>query len=129
MQNIILLVLAALFVYLLFSRKGGMGCCGGHGAHNGESDNDNQGGGLSQHNSHGHHGDKANIQKHSGGMGCCGGQDDGGARSDQERQAKELSPNRDEHIIDLTKDQYTVLPRKEHMQSKVANRVVSEKVN
>ena len=39
MQNLILLILGAIFVYLLFFRKGGMGsgmgmgCCGGHGGH------------------------------------------------------------------------------------------------
>jgi hypothetical protein len=32
-QNLIPLVFIGLFVYLIFSRKGGMGCCGGHGAH------------------------------------------------------------------------------------------------
>jgi hypothetical protein len=34
-MQIITLILAALFVYLLFSRKGGMGmgCCGSHGSH------------------------------------------------------------------------------------------------
>jgi len=31
MQNLIPLIFTALFVYLIFSRKGGMGCCGGHG--------------------------------------------------------------------------------------------------
>ena len=31
MQNLIPLIFTAIFVYLLFSRKGGMGCCGGHG--------------------------------------------------------------------------------------------------
>ena len=33
MQSIIPLILIGLFVYLMFSRKGGMGCCGGHGGH------------------------------------------------------------------------------------------------
>ena len=36
MQNLIPLIVTALFVYLLFSRKGGMGCCGGHGEHESE---------------------------------------------------------------------------------------------
>jgi hypothetical protein len=36
MQNVVPLIFAALFVYLLFFRKGGMGCCGGHGAHESE---------------------------------------------------------------------------------------------
>ena len=30
MQNLISLIFVGLFVYLMFSRKGGMGCCGGH---------------------------------------------------------------------------------------------------
>jgi hypothetical protein len=36
-MQIITLILAALFVYLLFFRKGGMGmgCCGSHGSHSG----------------------------------------------------------------------------------------------
>jgi len=44
MQNLIALILAAFFVYLLFFRKGGMGsgmgmgCCGGHGGHGTETD-------------------------------------------------------------------------------------------
>lgn len=35
MQNLIPLIFGALFVYLLFFRRGGggMGCCGGHGSH------------------------------------------------------------------------------------------------
>lgn len=36
MQNIIPFIFIALFVYLLFFRKGGMGCCGGHGTHESE---------------------------------------------------------------------------------------------
>jgi hypothetical protein len=32
MQTIIPLIIVGLFVYLMFSRKGGMGCCGGHSA-------------------------------------------------------------------------------------------------
>jgi hypothetical protein len=36
MQNLIPLVLLVLFVYLIFFRKGGMGCCGGHGTHESE---------------------------------------------------------------------------------------------
>ncbi len=31
MQNVISLIFVGLVVYLMFSRKGGMGCCGGHG--------------------------------------------------------------------------------------------------
>ena len=33
MQNLIQIILIALFVYLIFFRKAGMGCCGGHSAH------------------------------------------------------------------------------------------------
>ena len=33
MQNLIPLIFIGFFVYLIFSRKGGMGCCGGHGIH------------------------------------------------------------------------------------------------
>ncbi len=33
MQNLIPLILVGLFGYLVFSKKGGMGCCGGHGGH------------------------------------------------------------------------------------------------
>jgi hypothetical protein len=33
MQNLIPLILIGVFVYFFFSRKGGMGCCGGHGGH------------------------------------------------------------------------------------------------
>lgn len=40
MQNLIPLIFIGLFVYLIFSRKGGMGCCGGHGAHEPEQHKD-----------------------------------------------------------------------------------------
>lgn len=40
MQTIIPLILVGLFVYLMFSRKGGMGCCGGHAGHDSESPQD-----------------------------------------------------------------------------------------
>ncbi|UCD78234.1 MAG: hypothetical protein JSW26_22925 [Desulfobacterales bacterium] len=36
MQNVIPLIFIGFFIYLIFSRKGGMGgmgCCGGHGGH------------------------------------------------------------------------------------------------
>jgi len=36
MQNLIPLIFIGFFIYLIFSRKGGMGgmgCCGGHGGH------------------------------------------------------------------------------------------------
>ncbi len=40
MQNLIPLVFIGFFIYLIFSRKGGMGgmgCCGGHGTRDGHS--------------------------------------------------------------------------------------------
>ena len=37
MQNLIPLIVIALFLYLMFFRRGGgMGCCGGHGSHDSE---------------------------------------------------------------------------------------------
>jgi hypothetical protein len=36
MHNLILLIFIAVFVYLIFFRRGGVGCCGGHGAHESE---------------------------------------------------------------------------------------------
>jgi hypothetical protein len=33
MQNLLPPILIGFFVYLIFSRKGGMGCCGGHSSH------------------------------------------------------------------------------------------------
>lgn len=33
MQNLISLILIGLFIYLIFFRKGGMGCCGGRRSH------------------------------------------------------------------------------------------------
>ena len=41
MQNLIPLIFIGFFIYLIFSRKGGMGgmgCCGGHGGHGGHGD-------------------------------------------------------------------------------------------
>jgi hypothetical protein len=32
MQNLLPLILIGIFVYLIFTRKGGMGCCGSHGS-------------------------------------------------------------------------------------------------
>jgi hypothetical protein len=69
MQNLISLIFVGLFVYLMFSRKGGMGCCGGHGDHKPEQDQ------------------KINMGKSSHG--------DGG------------------DVIDLRKDEYTILPAKD----------------
>lgn len=69
MQNLISLIFVGLFVYLMFSRKGGMGCCGGHWGHKSEQDQ------------------KVNMGKSSHG--------DGG------------------DVIDLRKDEYTILPTKD----------------
>ena len=33
MQNLLPLILIGFFIYLIFFRKGGMGCCGSHGLH------------------------------------------------------------------------------------------------
>jgi hypothetical protein len=40
MQTIIPLIIAGLFVYLMFFRKGGMGCCGGHSGHDSKNPQD-----------------------------------------------------------------------------------------
>jgi hypothetical protein len=44
MQNLIPLIIFGLFVYLIFSRKGGMGCCGGHSTHEPERHQDGHSG-------------------------------------------------------------------------------------
>jgi hypothetical protein len=69
MQNLIPLILVGLFGYLIFSRKGGMGCCGSHGGH---KQNQNQ---------------KENMDRSS--------HEDIG------------------DVIDLHKDDYTILPTKD----------------
>lgn len=69
MQNLISLIFVGLFVYLMFSRKGGMGCCGGHGGHKSEQNQN------------------VNVDRSSHG--------DGG------------------DVIDLHKDDYTILPTKD----------------
>jgi len=38
MYFLIPLILIGFFIYLIFSRKGGMGCCGGHGGHSNHAD-------------------------------------------------------------------------------------------
>ena len=70
MQNVISLISVGLLVYLMFSRKGGMACCGSHEEHKPAQDQ------------------KVNIGKSSHG--------DGG------------------DVIDLRKDEYTILPTKDH---------------
>jgi hypothetical protein len=70
MQNLLPLILIGFLVYFLFSRKGGMGCCGGHRSHEPRRHQDG----------HTHSGD------HS-----------------QDRMGK---------VIDLRKDEYTILPAK-----------------
>ena len=58
MQGIIPLILAGLFVYLMFSRKGGMGCCGGHGTHGGHDSDQNR---TVKTGSSSHHEDMGNV--------------------------------------------------------------------
>ena len=50
MQNLLPLILIGLFIYLIFSRKGGMGCCRSHGSHEPKRDQNGhlQSGDLSQ---------------------------------------------------------------------------------
>ena len=69
MQNLLPLILIGFIVYLIFSRKGGMGCCGSHDSHEPKRHQDG----------HSHSGDLS----------------------------------RDAHmgkVIDLNKDEYTILP-------------------
>lgn len=101
MQNLIILILAAFFVYLLFFRKGGMGsgmgmgCCGGHGGHD-------------DHNSH-------NRQESYG---------DHHHEPDKGRHFSELSDDIKEDVIDLREDQYSVLSVEEEKQPKTMDRTV-----
>ncbi len=70
MQSIIPLIIIGVFVYLMFSRRGGgMGCCGSHGSHDSAPHQDTK----SRNN---------------------------------------LSPVRQEDVIELGKDEYTILPSK-----------------
>jgi hypothetical protein len=69
MQNLLPLILIGFFIYLIFFRKGGMGCCGSHGSHEPKRHQDG----------HSHSGDLS--------------------RDD-----------RMEQVIDLSKDEYTILP-------------------
>ena len=48
MQNILPLILIGFFVYLIFSRRGGMGCCGGHGPNEHKHHQDSNPGDLSR---------------------------------------------------------------------------------
>lgn len=98
MQNIILLILGALFVYLLFFRKGGMGmgCCGGHGSYSDYS-------GKDSHGSHCGHSNDLYKDKHS----------------------DELSADIKEDVIDLREDQYTVLTVEEDKHLKTIDRTAS----
>jgi len=97
-MQIITLILAALFVYLLFFRKEsmGMGCCGGHGR------NDDHSG----HDSHGSH------CVHS-------------AEPDKDKHPYELSADIKEDVIDLREDQYTVLTVEEDKHQKTIDRTAS----
>lgn len=87
MQSIFPLILAVLIVYLLFFRKGGMGCCGSHGSHEGHS---------------GH-----------------------GVEPDKNRHSNELFEYRNEDVIDLREDQYTVLTVEEDKHPKTPDRTAS----
>jgi hypothetical protein len=93
MQDLFPLFLSAIFVYLLFFRKGGMGmgCCGGHGGHG-------------DHSGHGHEPDKG-------------------------RHFNELPGDRKEDVIELRKDQYTVLTVEEEKHSKTIDRTGSQQTN
>jgi hypothetical protein len=59
MQNLISLILVGLFVYLIFSRKGSMGCCSSHGSHKSEQ---NQKVNM-ERSSHGDVGDVIDLHK------------------------------------------------------------------
>jgi len=69
MQNLLPLILIGLIVYLMFSRKGGMGCCGGHDTHE--------------------------------------------PKRPQDGNSADLPQNRVEKVINLRKDEYTVLPSRD----------------
>ena len=74
MQNLIPLIFVGLFGYLIFSKKGGTGCCGGHADHKSEQ---NQKGKMGR-SFHGY----------------------------------------EENVIDLSKDDYTILPAKDDERSR-----------
>ncbi len=71
MQSLIPLIFIGAFIYLIFARKGGVGCCGGHGSHESRPHQDSHSGWKSSH-------------------------------------------HRQEDVIDLREDEYTVLPSKNH---------------
>jgi hypothetical protein len=98
MQDLILLILGALFVYLLFSLKGGMGmgCCGGHGSYGDHSGHDSQGG---------HYG-HINVPY-------------------KDKYLNELSTDIKEDVIDLREDQYTVVTVEEDKHPKTKNQTAS----
>lgn len=94
MQNIIPLILGAFVVYFLFFRKGGMG--------------------MGCCGSHGSHGRQSSHDRHGG----------HGHELDQDRHYNELSEDGKEDVIDLWKDQYTVLTVEEDKHSKEVDRTV-----
>jgi hypothetical protein len=102
MQNVIILILAVFFVYLLFFRRGGMGsgmgmgCCGGHASHG-------------DHSSH--------VRDD-----CHGGH---GAESDKDWHPDEISADRKEDVIDLREDQYSVQTVEEGREPKAMDRKAS----
>jgi hypothetical protein len=98
MQNLILLILGAIFVYLLFSRKGGMGmgCCGGHASY----------GDHSSHDSNDSHCGHTNAPYN-------------------DKNPDEQSVDTKEDVIDLREDQYTVVTVEENKHPKTMNRTAS----
>lgn len=101
-MQIITLILAAIFVYLLFFRKGGigMGCCGGHGSYGDHSGHDS-------HDSHCGHSAEPYKNKHPG------------------LSAADIK----EDVIDLREDQYTVLTVEEDKHPKTRNKTASSQIN
>ena len=79
MQNVLPLIFIGFFVYLIFSRKGGMRCCGGHSSHE--------------------------PKKHRDGY----------------SQSGDLHQDRSGKVIDLRKDEYTILPVKNDKESNPQN--------
>ena len=97
MQNIISLTVGAFVAYFAFFRKGGMG--------------------MGCCGSHGSHGRQSSHDRHGG----------HGHELDQDRHFNELSEDGKEDVIDLWKDQYTVLTVEEDNHPKAADRIVSQK--
>ncbi|MCG6971872.1 MAG: hypothetical protein LJE66_01880 [Desulfobacterales bacterium] len=90
MQDLFPLLILALFVYLLFFRKGGMGmgCCDGHSGHGGH-----------------------------------------GREPHENRHFNAFPEGKKEDVIDLRKDQYTVLPVEEDQQPETIERTSISKTH